>query len=94
MKLPHPYIAKDGKVINTKTNRVLKPSKVGRYQINGKGYQHNKIFNVKREERIGMMLKDNNSNIYISVSQARRELGLKTNWEVYKLINKSILWEI
>lgn len=68
MTLPPPYIAIDNKVINTKSGRVLKVSKQGSYLIKGKRVQHNAIFNIPREERIGTMLKDNNGNIYKRIS--------------------------
>lgn len=48
MKLPSPYIAIDNKVINTKTNRVLKPNKNGSYELKGKRYQHRDIFNIPK----------------------------------------------
>lgn len=89
MTLPPPYIAKDNKVINSKTNKVLKPSKVGQYNLKGVNYQHNQIFNIKRkkesEVRFGTILKDSKGEVYISKKIAYKELKIS----MYKL-NKLI----
>ena len=80
MTLPPPYIAKDEKVINTKTNRVLKPSERGQYNLKGVNYQHNQIFNIKRkkesEVRFGTILKDSKGEVYISKKIAYKELKI------------------
>lgn len=87
MKLPHPYIAKYGKVINTETNKVLKVYKNNQYNIKGKWYYHNKIFNIKKEERTGVMIKDDKGVIYISISQAKRQLKI-SRYKLEKLIDE------
>lgn len=85
MTLPSPYIAIDNKVINTKTNRVLKPSKTGQYNLGGVNYQHNQIFNLKRKKdsvrRFGSILKSLDGEVYISKQIAIEELEIS----MYKL---------
>ena len=87
MTLPPPYIAKDGKVINTETNELLKRYKNNQYKIQGKWYYHNKIFNIKKEERTGVMIKDDKGVIYISISQAKRILNI-SRYKLEKLIDE------
>ena len=85
LSLPYPYIAKDNKVINSRTNKVLKPSKVGQYILKGVNYQHNQIFNLKRKKdsvRIfGSILKSLDGEVYISKQIASEELEIS----MYKL---------
>ena len=91
LSLPYPYIAKDNKVINAKTNRVLKPSKVGQYILKGVNYQHNQIFNLKRKKdsvrRFGSILKSLDGDVYISKQIASEELEISM-YKLNKLIDE------
>ena len=91
MTLPPPYIAKDNKVINSKTNKVLKPSKVGQYILKGVNYQHNQIFNLKRKKdsvgRFGSILKSLDGEVYISKQIASEELEISM-YKLNKLIDE------
>ena len=91
LSLPYPYIAKDNKVINSKTNKVLKPSKVGQYILKGVNYQHNQIFNLKRKKdsvrRFGSILKSLDGEVYISKQIASEELEISM-YKLNKLIDE------
>ena len=91
MTLPPPYIAKDNKVINSKTNKVLKPSEVGQYILKGVNYQHNQIFNLKRKKdsvgRFGSILKSLDGEVYISKQIASEELEISM-YKLNKLIDE------
>ena len=91
MTLPPPYIAKDNKVINSKTNKVLKPSKVGQYILKWVNYQHKQIFNLKRKKdsvrRFGSILKSLDGEVYISKQIASEELEISM-YKLNKLIDE------